>query len=183
MHDSRERFGAIALPFMRNVYGAALRMSGKRDVADDVTQETYLRAYRTFDRFEPGTDCKAWLLTIMHSVLINRYRHAQRHPETALDAIPPDDAVFAASDARITAIIDQAPTPEIEAALAALPENFREAIVLVDVEELSYEEASRVLQCPVGTVRSRLFRARGLLFAALQEHAQRAGYAAKREPS
>ena len=181
MHDSRERFGAVALPFMRNVYGAALRMCGSRDVAEDVTQETYLRAYRTFDGFQAGTNCKAWLLTIMRSVLINRFHHAQRHPEAALDAMSPDADVFATTDARITAIVDQAPTPEVEAALAALPDEYRAAVVLVDIEELSYEEASHVLQCPVGTVRSRLSRARRLLFTALQEHARGAGYAVEPE--
>ncbi len=181
MHDLRERFSATALPFMRNVYGAALRMCGKPDVAEDVAQETYLRAYRTFDRFEPGTNCKAWLLTIMQSVLINRYHYAQRHPESALDALSPDADVFATSDPRLVAIVDHAPAPAVEAALAALPEEFRAAVVLVDVEELSYEEASRALQCPIGTVRSRLFRARRLLFAALHDHAQRAGYPVDRE--
>lgn len=176
MSDGRERFSATALPFMRNVYGAALRMCGKPDVAEDITQETLLRAYRTFDSFQPGTNCKAWLLTIMRSVLINLYHHDQRRPETALDAMAADADVFATNDDQITAFIDRVPTPEIEAALAALPEDFRAAVLLVDIEELSYEEASQVLQCPVGTVRSRLSRARRLLFASLQEHAKRVGY-------
>ena len=181
MPDARDRFATTALPFMRNVYGAALRMCGTPNVAEDVTQETFLRAYRTFDHFQPGTNCKAWLLTIMRSVLINLYHHDRRRPEAALDAMPPDAEAFATSDDHITAFIDHAPTPAIEAALAALPDDFRAAVVLVDIEELSYEEASQVLQCPVGTVRSRLSRARRLLFTSLQDHARRAGYVVEPE--
>lgn len=181
MSEERDRFVATAVPFMRNVYGAALRLSGKTDVAEDVTQETYLRAFRTFAHFVPGTDCRAWLLTIMHSVLINRYHYARRHPETALDALDPDSSTLAATDRQLTALIDQMPAPDVEAALAALPEVFRTVVVLVDMEELTYDEAARVLDCPVGTVRSRLSRARKLLFGALRDHARRAGYAAAGE--
>lgn len=176
MSDLRQRFGEIALPLMRNVHGAALRITGRQDAAEDVTQETFLRAYRTFAGFTPGTDCKAWLLTIMHSVIINRYHHARRHPETALDALPPEAEAFVAHDSRLAAIIEHTPAPAVEAALAALPDGFRAAVVLVDVEELSYEEAARAMQCAVGTVRSRVSRARRLLFVALEAHARRSGY-------
>ena len=177
MIDQREQFVATAVPFMRNVYGSALRLSGKPDVAEDVTQETYLRAFRTFNRFEAGTDCKAWLLTIMHSVLINRYHYTRRHPETPLEALDPNSDPLAATDSQLAALINQTPAPEVEAALTALPEVFRTVVVLVDMEELSYEDAAGVLECPVGTVRSRLYRARRLLFGALRDHARRAGYA------
>lgn len=173
----RERFVATALPFMRNVYRAALRISGRSEVAEDVTQETFLRAYRTFERFEAGTDCRAWLLTIMHSVLINRYHHARRHPETPLEDLAPDSEALATADAQLTAFIDQAPAPQVEAALLSLPEEYRSVVVLVDIEELSYAEAARALECPVGTVRSRLYRARRTLAQALRDHARRAGYA------
>ena len=179
MRDARERFTETALPFMRNVYGAAVRMCGKPEVAEDITQETMLRAFRTFENFQPGTNCKAWLLTIMRSVLVNLYHHNRRRPEAELDALVPDAEVFATSDEQITAFIDRAPTPEIEAALAGLPDDFRAAVVLVDIEELSYEEAAQALGCPVGTVRSRLSRARRLLFEALEVHARRAGYVVK----
>lgn len=181
MSEQRDRFVATAVPFMRTVYGSALRMSGRPDVAEDVTQETYLRAFRTFDRFQAGTNCKAWLLTIMHSVLINRYHHARRHPETPLDAVDPESQALATSDVRLMSLIERMPTPEVESALMALPDDFRSAVVLVDMEELTYEEAARVLACPIGTVRSRLYRARRLLFDALRDHARRAGYAAAEE--
>lgn len=176
MNDARDRFAATALPFMRNIYASALRMCGQREAAEDVTQETFLRAFRTFDGFEAGTDCKAWLFTIMRSVIINRFKHDQRRPETSLDATPDGGDGPPVDDANLTALVDQAPTPEVEAALATLPDEFRAAIVLVDIEELSYEEAARVLACPVGTVRSRLARGRRQLYAALADHARRSGY-------
>ncbi len=175
MDDPRERFTSVALPYMRAVYGAARRMSARPDVAEDVTQETYLRAFRTFDSFTPGTNCKAWLLTIMRSVLVNRHHHARRRPETPIESIA-DTGDFARPDPALAAIVDHVPTPEVEAALGGLPDVFREAVVLVDLEELTYEEAARVLDCPIGTLRSRLFRARRLLFDALYDHAVRAGY-------
>lgn len=181
MSELRDRFVATAVPFMQKVYGTALRMSGKPDVAEDVTQETYLRAFRTFDRFQAGTDCRAWLLTIMHSVLINRYHHTRRRPETSLDGLPPESDALAVSDVRLTSFIDQMPAPEVESALTALPHDFRSVVVLVDMEELTYEDAARVLECPVGTVRSRLYRARRLLFDALRDHARRAGYVTAEE--
>ena len=176
MSDLLARFNVTALPYMRNVYAAAFRMCGKRDVAEDVTQETYLRAYRTFHGFEAGTDCKAWLLTIMHSVLINRFKHDQRHPQTPLDDLPQDSHVLAQADPAIVALIEHAPSPVVEAALNSLPDPFRTVVVLVDIEEFTYEEAARVMQCAVGTVRSRVHRARHLLFNALQDHAKHAGY-------
>lgn len=181
MRDARERFGETAVPFMRNVYAASLRMCGRSDVAEDITQETMLRAFRTFDNFQPGTNCKAWLLTIMRSVFVNTYHRDQRRPEAELDALVPDADVFATSDEQITAFIERAPTPEVEAALAGLPDAFRSVVVLVDIEELSYEEAAQALGCPVGTIRSRLSRARHLLHEALKAHAIRAGYVVEPE--
>lgn len=181
MPDARELFATMALPLMDRVYGAALRMSGRPDVAEDLTQETMLRAFRTFNSFQPGTNGKAWLLTIMRSVFINRYHHERRRGETALDALAPDADAFATTDGHITAFIDQAPTPEVEAALAALPDEYRAAVILVDIEELTYEEAALALECPVGTVRSRLSRARRLLYTALQDLARREGYGVEPE--
>lgn len=184
MTERRERFDATALPLMRNVFAAALRLCGQREAAEDATQETYLRAYRTFDGFEPGTDCKAWLMTILHSVLVNRFHYQRRHPEAALEELAPDSQALAMEDPVLMAVIHQAPSPDVEAALAALPESFRAAVVLVDIEELSYEEAARALQVPVGTIRSRLARGRRRLFDALQHRAARVGSPApsEREP-
>jgi RNA polymerase sigma-70 factor, ECF subfamily len=193
-HDQlRTRFEAVALPLLAVVYRAALRFTGRAEDARDITQETFLRAFRTFDHFQPGTNCKAWLLTIVYSVFVNRYRRQQREPLVAVEDV--ELLADASRSARSSAMssMTAAPAessggafpalvisdPEIEQALNRLPEAFRSAVLLVDVEELTYEEAAAVLECPVNTVRSRLFRGRGLLWTALREYAGRQGYPIK----
>ena len=150
-HDEvRTRFEAVALPLLAVVYRAARRFTGHADDARDITQETFLRAFRTFDRFQPGTNCKAWLLTIVYSVFVNRSRRQQREPVVAVDDVervydasrPVAQTTSASGSAfHATGISD----PEIEEALTRLPEAFRSAVLLVDVEELTYEEAASVL--------------------------------------
>lgn len=177
--DKRQHFEATALPFLSALYGYAIRLTRNGETARDLVQETCLRAYRTFDNFRPGTNCKAWLFTILYSIFVNRYWKKQREPKTVpLDeierefrgALEADDAIRAAGRDPVWT------DPDIDAALGVLPEAFRATVVLVDVEELTYEEAAVAMNCPVGTVRSRLNRARKLLFVALHEHARRAGY-------
>lgn len=175
----RTRFEAVALPLLAVVYRAALRFVRQPDEARDLTQETFLRAFRTFDRFEPGSNSKAWLLTIVYSVFVNRYRRQQREPVVAVDDLerayesshPQTPAMPAASTAT-----DRLSDPQILAALDHLPEAFRAVVLLVDVEELTYEEAASVLGCPLNTVRSRLFRGRKLLWMTLRDYATRHGY-------
>lgn len=176
--ERRQRFEAEATPFMKAVYNTALRLTRREEDASDLLQETYLRAYRTFDGFTPGTNCKAWLFTILYSIFVNRYRKERREP-----AIVSIDDVEEKFHRMLRADIQAAPAgqklwtdTEVEAALGELPESFRSAVLLVDVEEFSYEEAAAVLGCPVGTLRSRLFRARKLLAVSLREYARRAGY-------
>lgn len=166
-------FEATAMPFARSLYGTALRLTGHAEDALDVVQETYLRAFRTFHNFRAGTNPKAWLFTILRSVTANRYRDDQRRPQlVVLDDL---DQRFTAESRSGT---PEAPLAagEVERALATLPEEFRLAILLVDVEELSYEEAALAMGCPVGTVRSRLARARRGLSVALRDYAAQAGY-------
>jgi RNA polymerase sigma-70 factor (ECF subfamily) len=128
--------------------------------AEDLVQETFLRAYRGFDRFEPGTNIRAWLFTILHRVRTDSFRKAGRSPRT-VELVDEGPAVPPPQDALATG------GEEVERALAALPESFRVAVVLRDVEELSYDEIARVLDIPIGTVMSRIHRGRGLLRAAL----------------
>jgi RNA polymerase sigma-70 factor (ECF subfamily) len=180
--ERRRAFEAIALPFMQALYNAALRLTEDAEAAADVVQETYLRAFRTFDNFQPGTNARGWLFTILYSVVINRRRKASREvgPLTVQELeeryrlfVEAPEGEGAGAD--VEAWGARWPR-EIEAALRALPEVFRDAVLMVDVQELSYEEAAEALGCPVGTVRSRVFRGRRLLFGALQEYARRAGY-------
>ena len=178
----RAEFEATALPFLGALHSAARRLTHGDDEAGDLVQETYLRAYRTYDNFRPGTNCRAWLLTIMYSVFVNRYHQARRRPSVSLDELEdrfqrylesPDDAGASAATVPVAGV---RMNPEIDEALRRLPEQFRTPVLLVDVEGLSYEEAAEALGCPVGTVRSRLYRARRLLFGALREYAARMGF-------
>ena len=170
----REDFETTALPFARPLYATALRITGRAEDALDVVQETFLRAYRTFGNFTPGTNPKAWLFTILRSVSANRWRRERRQPfmvpleewevrfgSLPAEARPPGDAT----------------SDEVTRALERLSEDFRLVVLLVDVEGFTYEEAAAALACPVGTVRSRLARARRALFVELADYARKAGYA------
>lgn len=161
------------------VYRAALRWTRQPAEAGDLLQETYLRAYRTFDSFAAGTNAKAWLLTIAYSIFVNRYRKHRREPQSrSIEDLGEWHEAFAApsSERPDAQLVQQRMAAEIEQALETLPALFRSAVLLVDVDELSYEEAATALGCPVGTLRSRLHRARKLLLAALTGYARRSGY-------
>lgn len=177
------RFEAMALPFLDALYNKALYLTRSPEDASDLVQETYLRACRTFDNFTEGTNGKAWLFTILYSIFINKYRKAQRQPSiVSIDELEEvyhrelsdpawDDefAVLAASDTEWQG-------EEITQALGKLPEEFRAAVLLVDVDQFTYEDAAGVLNCPVGTLRSRLFRARRVLFVELRDYARKMGF-------
>ena len=170
----RTEFEATAPPLMRVVYNAALRLVRRPQDASDLVQETYLRAYRTFANFSQGTNCKAWLFTIMYSIFINRYRKERREPQSvSFDQWEErlDRSIATSSEQPDHRMVTEGvggrwTSPEVENALKQLPEAFRSAVLLVDVEDLTYDEAAAVLHCPIGTLRSRLFRARQLLFEA-----------------
>ena len=132
--------------------------------AEDLVQETFLRAYRGFDRYEAGTNIRAWLFTILHRVRTDAFRRAGRSPQT-VEMVDDGPAVPAPQEALASGAED------IERALLALPEVFRVAVVLRDVEELSYDEIAGVLDIPIGTVMSRIHRGRALLRAALSKRA------------
>jgi RNA polymerase sigma-70 factor, ECF subfamily len=176
MRDLRADFEAQALPWMETLYRFAARLlySAAED-ATDLVQETYLRAYRSFYQFEQGTNCKSWLFQIMYSIFVNQYRRKQREPDTI--AFHDLEKKFSSS---APGADFQYQGDDVDGALKQLPEEFRTVILLVDVEEFSYEEAAAAMNCPVGTVRSRLFRARKLLYISLAEYARAKGYADKR---
>ena len=182
--DAAARFEAVALPLMDALYGQALHLTRRPEAAGDLVQETFLRAWRTFGNFTGGTNARAWLFTILYSVFINDYRRGQRQPEhvsvEAMEGAFDESLAEPDWEANFVALVDAEldwSGPEVRAALDALPEDFRAAVQLVDVEEFSYEEAAAVLNCPVGTVRSRLFRARRVLYVALRDYARRLGFA------
>ena len=154
------RFEAEALPHLKRLYAAAYRMTSNAADAEDLVQETMLRAYRAFDRFAPGTNAKAWLYTILERVRTDAFRKAGRRPST-VELEDDGPAVAGRQDALLQG-------RDLEKVLGALPENFRLAVLLRDVEELSYEEIAAALQIPLGTVMSRIHRGRALLREALQ---------------
>jgi RNA polymerase sigma-70 factor (ECF subfamily) len=186
IETKRAEFERTALPFMSALYNTARRLTHGSDDAGDLVQETYLRAYRTFDNFAPGTSCRSWLLTIMYSVFINHYHKSRRQGTTvSIDELEgrfqqylesSDDAGEAAATVEVRGAPGIRMSPEVEHALRQLPDDFQATVLLVDVEGLSGEEAAAVLNCPVGTVRSRLYRGRRLLFAALLDYATTAGF-------
>ncbi|MES2178069.1 MAG: sigma-70 family RNA polymerase sigma factor [Gemmatimonadota bacterium] len=175
-------FASDALPWLDDVYRFALSLTRDEADADDIVQETYLRAYRSWHTFIPGTDCRRWLFTICRNVFL-RSRERQR-PTVDLEDGEQDaiaaGSVYAAARERgyddLYAQLDLAPA--LRDALDELVEPFRSAVILVDVEDLSYETAAEVMGVPIGTVRSRLFRGRRLLQEKLLTVAQDLGFAA-----
>src|SRR6266576_6108037 len=181
--EGAARFEAAALPFMDALYKQALHLTRRPEDADDMVQETYLRAYRTFSSFKEGTNCKAWLFTILYSIFVNKYRKEQSEPDTvSIDKLEETfhrtlaDRDWKTNFAALTRSELDWQEPEVNSARGKLPEDFRSAVLLVDVEGFTYEEAAAVLDCPVGTLRSRLFRARRMLFLELNDYARRKGF-------
>lgn len=180
--EEGEEFEKTALVHLDALYRTALRLTRSRAEAEDVVQETYLRAFRSFRRFNAGTNCRAWLFTILRNVFLNRVRVRGR--EAAELDQPLLDSVEAES---VTAPSPGAGSPEeeflqtvlhgdVDRALKALPVAFREAVILADLEGLTYREIAEVLGCPTGTVMSRLSRGRGLLRRSLSAFAREHGY-------
>lgn len=176
----RESFERDALPHMEALYNFAVRMTMDQAEAEDLVQETYLKAYRFFDKFEPGTNCKAWLFRIMKNSYINRYRKARKAPQT-VDYSTVEEFCHTISaegfDAGNPAPFEHLLDDEVTIAIEQLPEDFRTAVILCDIEGFTYEEIAEFADCPVGTVRSRLHRGRRLLRDALLEYAASRGYA------
>jgi len=179
--DRRAEFEREAIPLMRDAYNLALRLTRQPENARDLVQETYLRAYRTFANFRHGTNCRAWLFTILYSVFVNRYRKERREPKS-LSVEELEERFHRTLESKSAADLvstSDAPAwsdPDVERAVSDLPPKLRTTVLMVDVGELTYEEAATALGCPVGTVRSRLSRARKALFVTLEEYARRAGY-------
>ena len=169
--DEKKRFQQDALPLLDSLYGGALRMTRNPADAEDLVQETMLRAYRAFDRFEAGTNLKAWLFRIMTNAYINTYRKKQREPKkVSADEIEDFDLFqeLKNHDPNInrsaeTAVLDSIVDSDIIDALDDLPEQFRMAVVLSDLEDFSYAEMAEIMDVPLGTVMSRLHRGRKAL--------------------
>jgi RNA polymerase sigma-70 factor (ECF subfamily) len=172
-------FAEEAMPLMDQLYSAALRMTRNPADAEDLVQETYLKAYRGYERFQAGTNLKAWMYRILTNSYINRYRAKQRRPdETDISDVEDmylyrrlggeqSDVGTSAEEAFLNSVTDST----VKAAIEALPENFRIAVLLADVEGFAYKEIAEILDIPIGTVMSRIHRGRKALEKQLHEFA------------
>ena len=163
------RFEAEALPLLQGLYSAAFRLTRNAADAEDLVQETFLRAYRGFHQFEPGTNLKAWLYRILMNTFINTYRKKQREPQTVSDDEIEDWYLYSkmteqgAEPSAEAEVIESLPDEDVQEALSSLPEQFRIAVLLADVEGFSYKEIAEITGVPIGTVMSRLHRGRKAL--------------------
>jgi RNA polymerase sigma-70 factor (ECF subfamily) len=174
------RFEAEALPYIDDVYRFALSLTRDAADADDVVQETFLRAYRSWHTFQPGSDARRWLFTITRNVFLRTRERERKHVDVEdadLEALSTfqsqTDSVREGSDQILSRIDLQ---PALQRAIDELDEPFKSAVVLVDLEDQSYEAASQILGVPIGTVRSRLFRGRRVLQDKLITYARDAGF-------
>jgi RNA polymerase sigma-70 factor (ECF subfamily) len=179
----KQRFQDEALPMLDSLYAAALRMTRNPADAEDLVQETMLRAYRAFDRFEPGTNLKAWLFRILTNAYINVYRKRQREPQKLsqdevedfdlYQQLKDHDPQFSATPESI--VLDSLVDSDILEAIDSLPEQFRLAVILSDIEGFTYAEMAEIMGVPMGTVMSRLHRGRKALQRVLWEIARDRG--------
>jgi RNA polymerase sigma-70 factor (ECF subfamily) len=182
--QKRNEFERQALVHVDALYGAAYRLTRNPRDAEDLVQDSLLRAYRFWDSFQQDSNCKAWLLRIVTNTFINEYQRRKRSREV-LDAASAEQDATDGVLVQATAHDKQAPdqalisasvSDDVQKALEQLPDDFRTAVILCDMQGLSYKEIAEIMECPVGTVMSRLFRGRKLLAAALKEFAVAEGY-------
>jgi RNA polymerase sigma-70 factor (ECF subfamily) len=180
----RAQFSEQAMEYMPALYTAALRMTRNPADAEDLVQETFLKAYRAFGSFQEGTNLKAWLYRILTNTFINSYRASKRRPEKAdvediedlylykrLNELPSPGVGRSAEDELLETITDD----EVKIAIESLPESFRMAVLLADVEGFSYKEIAEITDVPIGTVMSRIHRGRRALQKALLQYAEARG--------
>jgi RNA polymerase sigma-70 factor (ECF subfamily) len=180
--STREEFESLALEHFDALYNTAMRLTRNPGEAQDLVQETFLKAYRFFHRFKPGTNIKAWLFTILRNTYINAYRKASRQQQQVdFDQVAPFYADPSATSAwtnrgSVEELLHYLVQDDVKRALEALPDEYRMVILLADLEDFAYKEIADIVGCPVGTVMSRLFRGRRLLRKSLAEFAKKSGY-------
>ena len=181
--EMREAFEVLALEHFDALYNTAVRLTRNPSEAQDLVQETFLKAFRFYHRFEPGTNIKAWLFTILRNTYINVYRKAARQQQVDFDQVAPFYADTSDSDppawtdrATMEEMLRHVVQDDVKRALESLPEEYRMVVLLADLEDFAYKEIAEIVGCPVGTVMSRLFRGRRLLRKSLAEFAKKSGY-------
>jgi len=176
-------FEAAAMPYVDSLYNTAYRMARNSEDAEDLVQETYLKAYKYYDKFQEGTNFKAWLFKILKNTFINSYRRKQQAPpesdfseiEESFESLVSEE-VSRKSKSPEQEFLANVLDGDIQKSLEALPEDFRMVVVLADLEGFTYKEIAEILDVPVGTVMSRLYRGRRLLESAMLKYAREHGY-------
>jgi RNA polymerase sigma-70 factor (ECF subfamily) len=175
------RFEKVFVPFMKPLYNFAFRLIMDEDEAKDLVQDTYLKAYRFFDSFEEGTNAKAWLFRILKNTFINEYRKKSKEPGKVdyeeIEAFYNSEEAEKkpTTDLRVETVQGML-GDELTIALNSIDVDFRTVIILCDIEGFTYEEMAKILNIPIGTVRSRLHRARNILKDKIREYAASMGY-------
>ncbi|WP_066593248.1 MULTISPECIES: sigma-70 family RNA polymerase sigma factor [Cryobacterium] len=180
--DMRDLFEAQAMPFIDQLYAAAMRMTRNPSDAQDLVQETFVKAFASFKQFEQGTNLKAWLYRILTNTFINTYRKKQREPyQGTIDDLEDwqlggaESTTATSSRSAEAEAIDHLPDSAVKDALQSIPEDFRLAVYFADVEGFSYQEIAEIMKTPIGTVMSRLHRGRRLLRDLLSGYALERG--------
>ena len=176
------RFERDALPFLDQLYSAAMRMTRNPQDAEDLVQETFAKAYASFHQFREGTNLKAWLYRILTNTFINNYRKKQRQPQPSMSEDVEDWQLARAESHTSSGLksaemeaLERLPDSDVKEALSQLPEDFRLAVYLADVEGFPYKEIAEIMDTPIGTVMSRLHRGRRQLRAMLTDYARDRG--------
>ncbi|MDI6771465.1 MAG: sigma-70 family RNA polymerase sigma factor [bacterium] len=184
--EDRARFEALVAGHLDGLYSSALRLTRNRTAAEDLVQDTFLKAWRSFRTFQAGTNARAWLYKILMNAYIDGYRRSSRLPEEVdqedigdfyLYAKAQESEEYRKAGDPEEILLSQVMDADVKDALEQVPEPFRAAVILADLEEFSYKEIAEILGIPVGTVMSRLYRGRRHLQRLLWDYARRAGYA------
>jgi RNA polymerase sigma-70 factor (ECF subfamily) len=183
-------FEKAAMPFVDSLYNTAYRMTRNAEDAEDLVQETYLKAYKYYDKFKEGTNFKAWLFKILKNTFINSYRKKQLEPvksdfadiEETFETQVSDEVTNRTKDPE-EELLEDVLDEDVQQALENLPDDYRMAVILADLEGFSYKEIAEILEVPLGTVMSRLYRGRKLLEEEMLRYAREHGYLREGRPS